>query len=86
MVLATTTLFGWLFLPSFVHFPNGYSLRVTREPPRYATAVDNKLYVSLELPGGSALGDATLSLRFGQDNRPMGAGASTLRLRLEWDF
>jgi hypothetical protein len=87
MVLATTTLFGWLFLPSFVHFPNGYDLQVKRDPPSFARPVDNDNIVSLDVPGSSRLvGGAKITLRFDSESRRMGSGSDIIRLRFDWPF
>jgi hypothetical protein len=84
MVLATTTLFGWLFLPSFVHFPNGYDLQVKRDPPSFARPVDNDNIVSLDVPGSALVGGAKVTLRFDAESRRMGSGSDIIRLRFDW--
>jgi hypothetical protein len=86
MVLATTTLFGWLFLPSFLHFPDGYDLHVKRDPPRYALGVDDDNIVSIDVPNGQLLHGGTLSLRFDEEDRALGSGSGALKIRLQWRF
>lgn len=88
MVLTTTTLFAWFFLPSFLHIPNGYSIDVDRDPPRYAEPVDRDNYVAVEVPGSTRLlAGARVTLRFdGEDRGPMGEGGSLIRLRVDWKF
>jgi hypothetical protein len=85
MLLATTA-FGWLFLPSFVHFPNGYDLEVKRDPPRFAAPVDRDNVASIDLPGGHLVGGANVTLRFDEESRRMGPGSDVLRLRFDWRF
>ncbi|HXJ35689.1 MAG TPA: hypothetical protein VMS22_16775 [Candidatus Eisenbacteria bacterium] len=86
MVLATTTLFGWMFLPSFLHFPNGYDLEVKRDPPHYALGVDNNNIVSFDVPTGNLLRGGRLSLRFDGEDRVWGPGSDAVRIRFKWEF
>ena len=81
-----TALFGWLFLQSYLHLPDGYALDVERDPPRYAEPCDRDNVVSLDVPSGRILGDATLSLRYDGEDRSMGGDADTVLLRMQWRF
>jgi hypothetical protein len=85
-MLIATTAFGWLFVPSFMHFPNGYDLNVKRDAPRYARPVDNDNIVSLDVPGGHYVGGANVTLRFDEESRRMGPGSDAVRLRFEWRY
>jgi hypothetical protein len=86
MVLTTTTLFSWLLLKSYVHIPDGYHIDFDRDPPRFARPVDPNNYVSLDLPTGNALVGGRVSLRFDEEDRALGTGASVLRLRFQWKW
>ena len=86
MVLTTTTLFGWLFLKSYVHIPDGYAIDFDRDPPRFAAPVDRNNYVSIDLPMKKLIGTGDVSLRFDHDDRTMGSGGSVVRLRFQWKF
>lgn len=87
MILTTTTLFAWFFLPSFVHIPNGYSIDVDRDPPRYAAPIDRDNYVSVDVPGSTRfLAGGQVSLRVDGEDRKLGDDGNLLRLRVEWKF
>jgi len=86
MVLATTSLVGWLLLPSFLHLPDGYSPRTVRDFPRYAAPVRYRMMAAFEVPGGSLLGNASATLRFDGEDRTIDRSGNALRLRLEWRF
>jgi len=81
-----TALFGWFFLQSYVHIPDGYAIDVERDPPRFAAPCDRDNVVSLDVPGGRLLGGSELSLRYDEEDRSMGPGADVLLLRLKWKF
>ncbi len=83
-----TALFGWLFVQSYVNFPDGYAIDVNRDPPRFAQPCDRDNVVSIDVPGGRLLGDATISMRYDQDDRfpTPGPSADLLRIRLQWKF
>ena len=81
-----SALFGWLFLQSYVHLPDGYALDVDRDPPRFAAPCDRDNVVSVDVPSGHLLGDGTISLRYDEEDRSMGSGADTVLLRLQWHF
>ena len=85
MVLGTT-LFGWLFLRSLVQIPNGYAIDVSRDPPAYAVGVDTDTLVAIPLPTSRFLGGGTVSLRYCDEDRPLGTGADAVNIRVEWRF
>ena len=80
------TLFGWLFLQSYVHLPDGYALDVDRDPPRFAAPCDRDNVVSIDVPGGRLLGHGELSLRYDEEDRTLGRGADTVLFRVKWSF
>ena len=85
-----SVLFGWLFVQSYLHLPDGYALDVERDPPRFAAPCDRDNVVSLDVPGGKVFGDAfgnaSLSLRYDEEDRSMGSDADTVLLRFQWKF
>jgi len=81
-----SALFGWLFLQSYVHLPDGYALDVDRDPPRYAAPCDRDNVVSIDVPGGRLLANAELSLRYDEEDRAMGSDADTVLFRVQWNF
>lgn len=86
MVLTTTTLITWLALKSIVRLPDGYAIDVDRNPPRYAVGVDRSNMVSVDVPGGTVLRGATISLRLDEEDRAFGSGADAVMLRIRWEY
>jgi hypothetical protein len=86
MVLATTTLLGWMAFGTSLKLPNGYDLNYDRTPPRFASPVDRNNRISLDLASGRVLGGATLSLRYDEEDRAMGDDADSVMIRLKWKF
>lgn len=80
------TLFGWLFLQSYFHLPDGYARDVNRDPPRFAAPCDRDTIASIDVPGGQLLGGGEISLRYDKEDRSMGPDANFLRLRVQWTF
>jgi hypothetical protein len=83
MVLVTT-LFGWLFLQTYVQLPNGYELDVDRDPPRYAAPCDRDNIVAVEVPTARLFGSGKLSLRYDEEDRKLGGDADTVMMRLQY--
>ncbi len=81
-----TALFGWFFLQSYVHVPDGYAIDLNRDPPRFAAPCDRDNVVSLDVPGGRLLADGQVSLRYDQEDRSFGHGADSVLLRFKWTF
>jgi hypothetical protein len=81
-----TALFGWLFVQPYLVLPDGYARDVDRDPPRYAAPCDRDNVVSINVPGGSLLGGAELSLRYDEEDRSMGEDADSVLLRVKWRF
>jgi hypothetical protein len=81
-----SALFGWFFLQSYVHIPDGYAIDVDRDPPRFAVPCDRDNVVSLDVPSGHLLGDGKLSLRYDEEDRPLTHGSDVLMMRLQWRF
>jgi hypothetical protein len=79
-------LFGWLFLQSYLHIPDGYAIDLNRDPPRFAAPCDRDNVVSVDVPSGSLLGQGKLSLRYDEEDRSMGPGSDVIFLRLQWRF
>jgi hypothetical protein len=86
MVLTTTTLFGWLFLKSIVHFPDGYAIDAGRDSPRYAMGVDRDNIVSIDIPTTAIVKGGALQLRFDTEDRAFGPDADSLMLRFKWKY
>jgi hypothetical protein len=84
MVLTATTLFGWMFFKSIVHFPDGYAIDVGRDSPRYAMGVDRDNIVSVDLPTTAVIQNGAIQLRFDSEDRGYGHGADSVMLRFKW--
>jgi hypothetical protein len=83
MVLTTTTLFGWLFLKSVVHFPDGYAIDAGRDSPSYAMGVDRNNIVSVDIPTTAIVKGGSLQLRFNSEDRAFGSDGDELMLRFK---
>ena len=81
-----STLFGWLFLQSYIHLPNGYQMDVEREPPRFAAPCDRHNVVAVRLPVEQYIAGGKITLRYDREDRSYGEGASGLRLRMQWEW
>ena len=81
-----SALFGLLFLQSYVQLPNAYQRDVERDPPRFAAPCDRDNIVAINVPHGHLLGDATLSLRYDEEDRAMYDDASAVRFRIQWKW
>ncbi len=81
-----SALFGWLFVQSWLHIPDGYAIDVDRDPPRFAAPCDRNNLVAIEVPGGRYLGGSEVTLRFDEESRGMGPSADAIRVRLKWSF
>ncbi len=81
-----TALFGWLFSQSYLNVPNGDAIDLERDPPRFAAPCDRHNRVAINVPGGHLLGDSTISLRYDGEDRTLGPGASSVMIRMKWEF
>ena len=81
-----SALFGLFLHQSYVTVPDGYLIDVQRDPPRFAAPCDRDNVVSVDVPSGHLLGDATISLRYDDEDRKMGSDADVMMLRLRWKF